>query len=62
MATKIKTKPEEVQPSTSGGGAQTQELEKKEESEESFESDKVDDEFLSNYCKTCRDSTSYDGQ
>ena len=52
MATKIKTEPEEVQPSTSGGGAQTEEPEKKVESEESFESDEIDDEFLSNYCKT----------
>ena len=52
MATKIKTEPEEVQPSTSGGGAQTKDPEKKEESEESFESDEIDDEFLSNYCET----------
>ena len=52
MVTKIKTEPEEVQPSTSGGGAQTKEPEKKVESEESFESDKIDDEFLSNYCET----------
>ena len=40
METKVKTEPEEVQPSTSGG-----------ESEESFESDEIDDEFLSNYCE-----------
>ena len=52
MATKIKTEPEEVQPSTSGGGMQTEEPEKKVESEESFESDEIDDEFLSNYCET----------
>ena len=52
MVTKIKTEPEEVQPSTSGGGAQTKEPEKKVESEESFESDEIDDEFLSNYCET----------
>ena len=52
MVTKIKTEPEEVQPSTSGGGAQTKEPEKKVESEESFESDEIDDKFLSNYCKT----------
>ena len=51
MATKIKTEPEEVQPSTSGGGAQTKELEKKVESEEFFESDEIDDEFLYNYCE-----------
>ena len=50
MVTKIKTEPEEVQLSTSGGGPQTEELEK-EESEESFESDEIDDEFLSNYCE-----------
>ena len=52
MVTKIKTEPEEVQPSASGGGAQTEEPEKKVESEEPFESDEIDDEFLSNYCKT----------
>ena len=53
MATKVKTEPEEkVQPSTSGGGASTEEPEKKVESEELFESDEIDDEFLSNYCKT----------
>ena len=50
MATKIKTEPEEVQPSTIGGGAPTEEPEKKEESEESFKSDEI--EFLSNYCET----------
>ena len=50
MATEIKTEPEEVQPCTSGGGAQTEEPEK-EESEELFESDEIDDEFLSNYCE-----------
>ena len=53
MATKVKTEPEEeVQPSTSGGGMPTEEPEKKVESEESFESDKIDDEYLSNYCET----------
>ena len=52
MVTKFKTEPEEVQPSTSGWGAQTKEPEKKVESEESFESDEIDDEFLSNYCET----------
>ena len=52
MVTKIETEPEEVQPSTSGGGAQTKELEEKEESEELFESDEIDDEFLSNYYET----------
>ena len=53
MATKVKTEPEEeVQPRTSGVGTPTEELEKKVESEESFESDKIDDEYLSNYCET----------
>ena len=50
MATKVKIEPEEeVQPSTSGGGAPTQELEEKSESEES---DEIDDEYLTNYCET----------
>ena len=49
----MKTEPEEeVQPSTSGGGMPAEELEKKDESEESLESDKIDDEYLSNYCET----------
>ena len=54
MATKVKTEPEEeVQPSTSGGGAPAEEPEeKKDESEESLESDEIDDEYLSNYCET----------
>ena len=52
MATKIKTEPEEVQPSTSGGGEQAEKPVKEVESEESFDSDKIDDEFLSNYCET----------
>ena len=53
MVTKVKTEPEEeVQPGTSGGGAPTEELEKKVESEESFKSDEIDDEYLSNYCET----------
>ena len=53
MATKVKTEPEEeVQPSTSGGGMPTQEPEEKSESGESMESDKIDDEYLTNYCKT----------
>ena len=52
MVTKVKTEPEEeVQPSTSGGGMPTEEPEKKDESEESFESDEIDDEYLSNYCE-----------
>ena len=54
MATKIKTEPEEVQLSTSGGGEQTNEQEKEVESEESFDSDEIDDEFLSNYCETAK--------
>ena len=52
MVTKIKTEPEEMQLSTSGGGEQTEKQEKEVESEESFDSDKIDDEFLSNYCET----------
>ena len=51
-ATKIEMEPEEVQLSTSGGGEQTKEQEKEVESEESFDSDEIDDEFLSNYCET----------
>ena len=53
MATKVKTElEEEVQLSTSGGGAPAKEPEKKDESEESLESNKIDDEYLSNYCET----------
>ena len=53
MATKVKTEPEEeVQLSTSGGGAPAEEQEEKNESEESMESDEIDDEYLSNYCET----------
>ena len=52
MGTKIKTEPEEVQSSTSGGGEQTEEQVKEVGSEESFDSDEIDDKFLSNYCKT----------
>ena len=52
MVTKIKTEPEEVQQRTSGGGEQAEEPVKEEESEESFDSDEIDDEFLSNYCET----------
>ena len=52
MATKVKTEPEEeVQLSTSGGGTPTEEPEK-DESEESLESDEIDDEYLSNYSET----------
>ena len=53
MATKVKIEPEEeVQPSTSGGGTPTQEPEEKSESGELMESDKIDDEYLTNYCET----------
>ena len=52
MVTKVKIEPEEVQPSTSGGGEQAEEQVKGAESEESFDSDEIDDEFLSNYCET----------
>ena len=52
MATKVKTQlEEEVQLSTSGGGAPTEEPEK-DDSEELFESDEIDDEYLSNCCET----------
>ena len=55
MATKVKTEPEEeVQPSTSGGGVPTQESEEKSESGESMELDKIDDEYLTNYCETTK--------
>ena len=46
MVTKIKTEPEEVQPSTSGGGEQAEEQVKEVESEESFDLDEIDDKFL----------------
>ena len=52
MATKIKIEPEEVQPSTSGGGEQAEEQVKGVESEESYDLDEIDDEFLSNHCET----------
>ena len=53
MVTKVKTEPEEeVQLSTSGGGAPIEEPEKKDKSEELLESDKIDDEYLSNYRET----------
>ena len=53
MATKVKTElEEEVQLSTSGGGAPTQEPEEKNKSGESMESDEIVDEFLTNYCET----------
>ena len=48
MVTKVKIEPEEeVQLRTSGGGVPTEEPEeKKDESEESLESDEIDDEYL----------------
>ena len=52
MSSKVKEEQEEVQPSTSGGGTPVKEPEKKDESEESLESDEIDDEYLSNYCET----------
>ena len=50
---RVKTKMEEVQPSTSGGGRQSEQSEKEqvEVSEESFDSDEIDDEFLDQYCE-----------
>ena len=53
MATKVKTEPEEeVQLSTSGGGMPAEVQEEKTESEETLESDEIDDGYLSNYCET----------
>ena len=53
MASKVKVElEEEVRPSTSAGGAPTQEPEEKRESGELMESDEIDDEYLGNYCKT----------
>ena len=53
MATKVKVEPEEeVRLSTSGGGAPMPELEEKSESGESMESNEIDDEFITNYCKS----------
>ena len=61
MSSKVKTKPEEeVRPGTSGGDVWpqqqsemvTKEPEEKSESGESMESDEIDDEYLTNYCKT----------
>ena len=53
MSSTVKVEPEEeVQLSTSGGSAPTQEPEEKSESVESMESDEIDDEYLSNYCET----------
>ena len=55
MSTKIKVEPEEVQPSTSGGGKQPEEQAeeqvKGEEGEESFDSDAINEEFLDKYCE-----------
>ena len=65
MSTKVKIEPEEeVQPSTSGGDVQLEqqseeqpEMEKEvvrgaSESEETLDSDNIDDEFITQYCKT----------
>ena len=41
-----------MKPSTSGGGAPTQEPEEKSKSGESMELDEIDDEYLANYCET----------
>ena len=52
-----KVEPEEVQPSTSGGGVQpegqpeVQSEEQVKEGEESFDSDAIDEEFLDEYCE-----------
>ena len=53
MATKVKVElEEEVRPSTSGGGVPMPEPEEKSKSGESMESDEIDDEFITNYCKS----------
>ena len=53
MATKVKVElEEEVRPSTSGGGTPMPELEEKSKSGESMESNEIDDEFITNYCKS----------
>ena len=53
--TKIKVEPEEMQPSTSGGGGQPEEQAEEQvkgaEGEESFDLDAIDDEFLTVYCE-----------
>ena len=57
---KVKMEPEEVQPSTSGGGEQgvseqvvsQQVAGEQVECEESYDSDQFDDEFLTEYCET----------
>ena len=65
MSTRVKVEPEEeVQPSTSGGDVQPEqqseerpEMEKEvvrgaSDSEETLDSDDIDDEFITQYCKT----------
>ena len=61
MSTKVKTEPEEeVRPGTSGGdmwAEQQPEMVKKEmkemsDSEETLDSDEIDDEYLTHYCET----------
>ena len=52
MLTDIKIEPEEVQPSTSGVSEQAEKQVKEVEGQEFYDSDEIDDEFLSNYCET----------
>ena len=61
MSSKVKTEPEEeVRPGTSGGDVRpkqqpetvTKELGEMSESEETMDSDEIDDEYLTNYCET----------
>ena len=61
MSSKVKTEPEEeVRPGTSGGDMRpkqqpetvTKEPGKMSESEETMDSDEIDDEYLTNYCET----------
>ena len=61
MSSKVKTEPEEeVPPGTSGGdvrpkqqpGTVMKELGEMSKSEETMNSDEIDDEYLTNYCET----------
>ena len=59
VSIEVKTEPEEVQPSTSGGDGQEvseqvlshQVTGEQVEGEESYDSDQFDDEFLTEYCE-----------
>ena len=60
MSTKVKTEPEEeVRPDTSGGDVQPEqqpkmvkeEMKETSDSEETLDSDEIDDEYLTHYCE-----------